>query len=68
MKRAIAIPAFSLIIFFLPGMIRKIAWAILLLCLACSPKNSGIRPEGADAKTATLPEWFSEFPPWFRGG
>ena len=38
---------------------HKSAFAIFLLCLACSPKNSGVRPEGADAKTATLPEWFS---------
>ena len=35
------------------------AFAIFLLCLACSPKNSGVMPEGADAKTAALPEWFS---------
>jgi len=38
---------------------HKRAWAIFLLCLACSPKNSGVGPAGADAKTAILPEWFS---------
>jgi len=38
---------------------HKGSCAIFLLCLVCSPKNSGVRPEGADAKTATLPEWFS---------
>jgi alpha-L-fucosidase len=35
------------------------AWAIVLLCLACSPKNPGARPGGAGAKTTALPEWFS---------
>jgi alpha-L-fucosidase len=38
---------------------HKSAWALFLLCLACSPRNSGVGPEGADSKTATLPEWFS---------
>jgi len=38
---------------------HKSVWAIFLLCLACSPKNPGVGPEGANAKTATLPEWFS---------
>jgi alpha-L-fucosidase len=35
------------------------AWAVFLLCLACSPKDPGARPGGADAKSAKLPEWFS---------
>jgi len=32
---------------------------LFLLCLACSPKNSGVGPDAAAAKTAALPEWFS---------
>ena len=38
---------------------HKSAWVIFLLCLACSPERSGLRPERAGAKTATLPEWFT---------
>jgi len=36
-----------------------IAGVLFLLCLACSPKNSGVGPAAAAAKTAALPEWFS---------
>jgi alpha-L-fucosidase len=37
----------------------KSVFAILLLCLACAPQDSGDRSEGDDTKTATLPGWFS---------
>ena len=37
----------------------KSVFAILLLCLACAPQNSGDRSESDDTETATLPEWFS---------
>jgi len=40
-------------------MMHKSAWAIVLLCLACCAKNSAVRADGAGAKTASLPEWFS---------
>ena len=37
----------------------KSVLAILLLCLACVPRDPGDRAEGDVTPTATLPEWFN---------
>ena len=52
-------PCFNTIPVLQTVMKHKSAWVLFLLCLACSPRNPGVSPEGADMKTATLPEWFS---------